>query len=165
MDTTKILRGDDLMLFDSNMKSLAFATSHTLSISGNATEISCKDAGVWTGSLVNKMSWEITSENLYCVESFKNLYNLMVLRQPITIYFGQASQYSDDGTQVSAVTDEVKQEGINSPTGYWKYTTGGGGYTGKAIITSLQANANSGDNATYSVTLTGVGALELDESE
>ena len=50
MDTTKILRGDDLMLFDSDMKSLAFATSHTLSVSGSTAEISCKDAGVWTGT-------------------------------------------------------------------------------------------------------------------
>lgn len=161
MDTTKILRGDDLMLFDSDMKSLAFATSHTLSVSGSTAEISCKDAGVWTANKVNKMSWEITSENLYCVESFKKLYNLMLLREPITIYFGLASEYSEDGTTTAAITDEVKQEGINSPTGYWGYTSGG--YTGKAIITSLQANANSGDNATFSVTLTGDGALEVDD--
>ena len=32
-------------------------------------------------------------------------------------------------------------------------------YQGKALITSLVANANNGENATYSITLTGVGAI------
>ena len=33
-------------------------------------------------------------------------------------------------------------------------------YTGEALITSLTANANNGDNATYSVTLTGVSQIK-----
>lgn len=33
-------------------------------------------------------------------------------------------------------------------------------YTGDALITSLTANANNGDNATYSVTLTGVSQIK-----
>ena len=33
-------------------------------------------------------------------------------------------------------------------------------YQGKALITSLVANANNGENATYSITLTGVGKMQ-----
>ena len=33
-------------------------------------------------------------------------------------------------------------------------------YEGKVIITSLTANANNGENATYSVTLTGTGSIK-----
>ena len=43
----KIIKGDDLMLFDAEGKSLAFATSHQLSISADAVETSSKDGGVW----------------------------------------------------------------------------------------------------------------------
>jgi len=32
-------------------------------------------------------------------------------------------------------------------------------YSGKAFVTSLTANANTGENATFSITLTGSGAL------
>ena len=33
-------------------------------------------------------------------------------------------------------------------------------YQGKALITSLVANANNGENATYNITLTGVGKIQ-----
>jgi len=39
------------------------------------------------------------------------------------------------------------------------WTVGSHYYSGKVYITSLVANANNGENATYSVTLTGTGAL------
>jgi len=32
-------------------------------------------------------------------------------------------------------------------------------YSGKAYVTSLTTNANTGENATFSITLTGSGAL------
>lgn len=35
-------------------------------------------------------------------------------------------------------------------------------YMGKVYITSLTANANTGENATYSVTLTGTGSIKYD---
>ena len=33
-------------------------------------------------------------------------------------------------------------------------------YQGNALITSLVANANNGENATYNITLTGVGKIQ-----
>ena len=60
----KIIKGDELMLFNGE-HSIAYATSHTLTISGNAIDISSKDHGFWGASEVGNITWEITSENLW----------------------------------------------------------------------------------------------------
>lgn len=140
----KIIKGDDLMLFSEMGYSFAFATSHSLSISADAVEISSKDSGKWKTNTVNKLSWEISSENLYTTTSYDELFNLMVSREEFPVFFGVKSE----------VTDSI-EEGSDGWTPNEAYT-----YHGYGIITSLTANAGTGDNATYSVTITGTGALE-----
>lgn len=160
MQTDKIKKGDDLMLFDSQNKSLAFATSHTLSVTAETVDINCKDTGVWGATLVNKISWEIQSEHLFCTNGYTDLFTKMTARTPITVYFGEKMGH---GTSDSTIVTTGMEDGINSPSEYWydKTSTGSKGtlYTGTVVITSLTLNANSGDNATYSVTLKGVGKL------
>ena len=138
-----IIKGDDLMLFDAG-KSLAFATAHTLTITADAVDISSKDHGIWGGNEVNKIKWEITSENLYTVATYDSLFEKMVAREAIKVYFGTKSQNDPDKT----VAD-----------GDFANWTGASGYAGNAFITSLTANANTGENATFSVTLTGTGKI------
>ena len=139
-----IIKGDDLMLFDEAGKSLAFATSHTLSISADAVDTSSKDHGIWKANEVNKINWELTSENLYTNGAYDTLMEKMVARQPITVYFGTKKETDADKT----VAD-----------GDYTNWTGASGYTGKVLITSLSVNANTGENATYSATFTGTGKL------
>lgn len=139
-----IIKGDDLMLFNEQGKSLAFATNHTLSISADAVDTSSKDHGVWGANEVNKITWEITSENLYTEDSYDELLEKMLQRKAITVYFGTKAQNDPDKTVADGDYDA------------W---TGAKGYTGKVLITSLTANANSGENATYSATFTGTGKL------
>ena len=139
-----IIKGDDLMLFDEAGKSLAFATSHTLSISADAVDTSSKDHGIWKANEVNKINWELTSENLYTNDAYDTLMEKMVARQPITVYFGTKKETDADKT----VAD-----------GDYTNWTGASGYTGKVLITSLSVNANTGENATYSATFTGTGKL------
>ena len=66
-DTTKIMRGSDLMLFveiGGKLESIAFATNHTIQISADTTEISSKDgSGKWQDSQINQMSWTMSTEN------------------------------------------------------------------------------------------------------
>lgn len=143
---SKIIKGDDLMLFDEAGKSIAFATSHSLSISGDAAEISSKDHGAWSGSEVNKISWEISSENLYTVEAFDKLFEKMTARKAVKVYFGLKTE---DGAAQSVADGDLEN---------WSKKTAGV-YTGNVFITALNANASSGDNATYSVTLKGTGKL------
>jgi TP901-1 family phage major tail protein len=141
----QIIKGDDLMLFDAEGKSIAFATAHTLTITADAADISSKDHGIWGGSEVNKISWEITSENLYTSDAYDSLFNSMLSRQPITVYFGLKAENDPEKTVANG--------------DYPNWTKATGAYTGEAFITSLTANANSGENATFSVTLTGTGKI------
>lgn len=140
-----IIKGHNLMLFDAQGKSLAYATNHTLSLSGETQDISSKDHGVWNATSVNKITWEITSENLFTVNEFDNLFDKMLARTPIDVYFGLKAEADDDKTVVDG--------------DYPNWSKGTGTYTGKAVITSLQANAPDGENATYSLTLTGAGKI------
>lgn len=140
-----IIKGDDLMLFDAEGKSIAYATAHTLTISADAADISSKDHGIWGGSEVNKISWEITSDNLYTSEAYDTLFTSMLTRQPITVFFGLKAENDPEKTVV------------NGDYSYWSKAAGA--YTGQAFITSLVANANSGENATFNVTLTGTGKI------
>lgn len=147
MSKSTIVKGDELMLFKDN-KSLAYATSHTLSITGNTIEISSKDSGYWGASEIGNITWEITSENLYVDSEFDGLFTAMVAKSPVTVTFGHADNYNANGLGDSS-TNWIPDASVGA-----KY------YQGPAIITSLQANANTGENATYSITLTGNGALE-----
>ena len=69
----------------------------------------------------------------------------MVAKTPIEIVFAKASNYDANGLASVGGTTEAWAKGA--------------GYKGKAVITSLTANANTGENATYSATFTGCGPL------
>lgn len=143
----KIIKGRDLMLFDSEGKSLAFATNHTLTITAETTDISSKDHGIWGATEVSKYTWEIQSENLYTEAGYANMFDKMLAGDSMTVKFGlkQTPTPPDATVEDSSLTN---------------WTAGTHYYTGDALITSLTANANNGDNATYSVTLTGVSQIK-----
>ena len=142
----QILKGDELMLFK-NKKSIAYATSHVLTITGNTVDIASKDHGFWGASEVGSLTWEITSENLYTQDAYDTLFDAMVKCEPIDVAFGKVSNYNKNG--------------IDNSTANWAPDTATEGSVkyGKAVITSLVANANTGENATFSITLTGQGAI------
>ncbi len=139
------IKGGDLMLFLSN-KSIAYATNHTLEITGETSDTSNKDegGGDWSAQEVNLLSWAASSENLYSLEgegdNFDDLFDLMVAKTPIQAVFAKKTQTATD-----------------VPEGGW--TAGTKGYTGKVIITSLALNAPNGEYATYTAQFQGVGAL------
>lgn len=139
-----VINGSAIMLFY-NQKSLALATNHTLSISADQIDISNKDCGSFASSMPGKVSWEMTTENMYVVDDFNTLFNLMINKTPITIKYGEPVDYSVNGL---ADNDD-----------YWTEPTGNY-YEGKAVITSLQQNAPNGEIATYSATFTGYGKIE-----
>lgn len=137
------IKGDELMVFN-NSKSLAHAKSHTLSLSTNEIDISSKDYGYWGASEAGNLAWEITSENLF-TEDYDALFTAWVNKTTLPIVFGYAANYDVNGlaqNQTEWAPDTAKKR-----------------YSGTAIITSLQINANTGEIATYSVTFKGVGAL------
>ena len=142
---SNIIKGDDLMLFDADGHSIAFATSHTLTLTANSADINSKDHGQWGASEINKINWEISSENLYTEDAYDSLFDSMIARNSIDVFFGKKAE-----TGTGTVADGDYE--------YW--TKGTTYYKGKAFITSLTANAATGENATFSITLTGTGKIE-----
>jgi predicted secreted protein len=148
------LKGSDMMVFatiGTELKSIAYATNHTLTIGTNTTEISTKDsgAGVWIEQQVQKLNWSITSENLFTFEgggkghSFEDLYNKMITREPLTLVFALENSV--------VKPDIVPSEG-------WSPTTKSR-FAGSAYITDFSINAPDGDNVSASVTFSGTGSL------
>lgn len=140
----QIVKGDELMVFKGG-NALAYATSHKLSLSGSEIDIASKDNGFWGASEIGKINWEITTENLYTDADYDALFTAMTNKTPVTLVFAKAGNYDANG--------------LASEGGTVQAWTSSGGYTGTAVITSLEANANTGENATFSATFKGKGAL------
>ena len=144
----QIIEGSNLMLFSnvggsgSTMTALAAATSCKIGLKGNVQSKKSKDSGCWDESDITTLSWEASSDNLFTVEDYKTLMTAMISRLPINIQF-------------STVKNSDSVNGM--PVGGWTSNTDG--FKGLALITSLEATGNNGDNATYSISLTGSGPL------
>lgn len=136
-----VILGTDLMLFKGG-KALAVATACKLTISANVLETSSKDSGKWVSKQAAKLSWTASSDNLYTVDDYKSLVDAMIARTPVELQF-------------STVSNSDSDSGV--PSGGWSPASDG--YKGSAIITSIDMNAADNENATYTVSFEGVGAL------
>lgn len=155
MKLEDVKTGDVLMVFlpadDTSASSLSAsswvsvggATSHSLSISPEYTEISCKDAGQFAWKKLTKVSYEIQTENLYIKKEFVDLVTKALNDTEFTVVFGE-SNWDKDGLGDAAA---------------W-HPAAGEVYQGTVKISSLSSNDASGDNATYSATFTGSGTLK-----
>lgn len=151
LHNSDIVKGSVLMLFvGTTPEPIAFATSHSLSLTVNTTEVSTKDHGAYPAVLANSITWQCSTENLYSDAAVANLMSIAKAKQPVTIKFAKAGNWSDNGI--------VENEHAN-----WTPDATNTIAEGKAIITSLNINAPAGDNATLTAEFTGVG--ELVESE
>lgn len=141
------IKGGNLMLFVEG-KSIAYATNHTLEISGETKDTSNKDegGGNWASEEVGLLSWSATSENLYSTdgagEKYADLFDAMVAKTPIAAVFCLRNE-ADSVTTV--------------PQNGW--TTSTPKYQGNVVITSLSLNAPNGEYATFTANFQGVGAL------
>lgn len=153
--TRKIISGDDLMIFDAKGNSIGYATSHSISLSTDVNSISHKDAGEWSAQEVGKISWEITSENMYSQHDFDALFTVMSNKQAVKVWFGLKSGYrgSSNYNASASVNDETVGDGN------WAPATGQNLYYGQAFLTSLEVSASTGEKATFSVTFTGTGPI------
>ena len=135
----QVINGSDLMLFIGG-KSIAFATSHKLTINAETVETTSKDnTGGWTSKQVKKLSWTANSENLYSVDGYKSLFNSMIGTTELDAVFALKKETELPATGWTPETDKL---------------------SGKVIITSIDLNAPDGDNATFSVSFEGVGELK-----
>lgn len=147
MAAKKIQDGRDLMLFDNDGHAYAYATNHVFTLTAETSDISSKDHGIYGSSEVSRITWEITTENLYTEEDYDTLATAMLSGTPVNVRFGLKNEQAGDLVPADGST----------ALPYW--TCGSNYYAGKAIITSLVANAANGEKATYNATFTGQGKI------
>lgn len=142
------IKGGNLMLF-LNGKSIAFATSHTLSISGDTQDTSNKDegGGLWGANEVSTYTWTVSTENMYAdsglsdnSSTYSDLFKL-IGKEPVEAVFAVKSETDNTIPATGGWTPKVPK------------------YTGKLVLTSLELNAPNGEYATFSAEFQGVGEL------
>lgn len=148
----QLVNGSDIMLFTyqtNGYKSIAHGTSHSLSLSADTQDINSKDAGLYGMTEVNKINWEIQAEHMYTNDGYDTFFTTMTSKAPVTVVFGLKSDTEIAGTPADV---NISADGNWTPNSSYIYS-------GKAIITSLNWNAEAGQKSTVSVTLNGQGAI------
>lgn len=175
LSNTDIIKGSKLMVFIEGQP-VGMATSHSLSMTLNTTEVSTKDHGDFKAIVPQDISWELSAENLYTNAGKKTYMDAMSNMTKVTVQFvntnynntkerGILDNQSSSGYQSTSTAEPIGSAenwtvGIQGPQGPQAIPVGGEVIAeGQAYITSFNINAAAGDNATMSVTFTGVGAL------
>lgn len=144
VENDKIVYGGDMMLFLGD-EPLAFSTSAELSMNMDTREISSKDSGNYKNYKAGRYGWEASTDGLAAFELTGNSNGLDDVFASYTggtaVDFAFASK---TGTSPAHTVDASKTN-----------------FTGSVLITSMTISASDGDNATYSVSLIGLGELAL----
>ena len=144
-----VIKGRDLMVFIDGV-SIAYASSHSIEITVDTTEISHKDdLSDWKSSVSQKKSWTASTENLYSFDTdhgvnAQDLFDLLNSETPVEIIFAQKKNPATAQAPFEPTFPE---------------------WVGDAIISSLSVSAPNGDNATFTAQFTGVGPLQKATSE
>lgn len=151
-----IIKGKKLMLFvenGGNYVSVGYATNHTLSTSASTISVSHKDledagSGKWDSQDIDTLSWTITTENFYANDA-----------EGVT--FADLYTYYASGTELNVKFGVAANSTTGVPDGGWTAPSTGDILSGKVVITSIDVNAPVDDNASFSITFTGKGALTI----
>jgi predicted secreted protein len=145
----KFVDGNNIMLFvndGTSYKSVAHASSHTLSLTAESEDINTKDAGGFAWTEPGVISWEISVDSFYTSDGYELFFDAMLQKEDLKVCFG------------------LKNEPDNSPAvnkdedGNWTPKSAAV-YYGTVTITSLDWTADSGSKSTFSCTLQGKGDL------
>lgn len=153
MSKAKSVNGHDLMLW-LNGKVVALSKSCKVNFTAETVDSETKDDGTWGAKEIGSRGYSITNESVYSADKerandlvYRDLYKMYLSDEPIEITFGIAQNKSDSG---------VPEEGWKAPTGdYLK---------GKALITGLDFDGTKGSKGSISISLQGIGVMELVES-
>ena len=130
----KVINGTDIIL-SVNGQAIACATSHSIELTNAVREISCNSTGDFTSAAYGRFSWTVSTDALLNLDdttyiTYAELMALMLAKTEVTI----SSLYT--------------QSAGNTLT-----------LSGTAILTSISKTAGDNENASYSVSMQGVGAL------
>ena len=140
---TGLVNGTDLLLkvgdSNSNEVVVAFATSCSLEISMDEIDQTNKDSSGWKQIIGGLRSWSASADALYQNEEESS-----------------KTAFTDFWDHLGGTNQRTKVFVELTVTGA---STGNVYYHGEAFVTSLSVNGGIEDQATFSVTLTGSGAL------
>lgn len=150
----QLVDGSNIMLFkkDGNSyKSIAHASSHTLSISTEQEEINTKDAGSASWITASRYSWEISVDSFYTSEGYETFLDLIT--QPdsnqMTVAFGLKA-----AAEIAGTPKDVNKTADGEWTPNTSYV-----YYGTVTVSNLDWTADAGSKSTFSATLSGVGGI------
>jgi hypothetical protein len=95
----QIINGSDIFVFMDG-EAVAHATSHTLGIKMATRNTSNKDSGVFETKAAGRMDVTASCEAMAVYGDFQKILSAMVLRQPVTLEFGQKDENGDLDTSV-----------------------------------------------------------------
>lgn len=125
-----------MIFYGSNYDTMRYARSHSLELSlstSNAQYKSLTESRT-TYPVAKSGLWKMTAELIYTDQDYKTFMQYLIDNEKVICMYGQATNY--DG----------------SPSEQWQ---AGYGYRGKAVVTSVHAEAATGDVATISLELSG----------
>lgn len=136
---TGLLNGTDLLLkvgADGSPEVIAFSTSCSLEVSMDEIDQTNKDSSGFKSIIGGTRSWSVSCDNLYQNEAHASKESFTSLWQYV------------DGRDVISVELAVHNATTNNVY-----------YEGSGYITSLSVNGGTEDQSSFSVTITGSGAL------
>lgn len=144
-----ILNGNNLLVLvgasGETQTAMACATTCTLNVNQDSIEASCKSEsnGKWVSSIPGKVSWDISTDNLYDPTFTSNSFDKL-LSTIIADADGTGSNEFDIVFQV--VNDDAVSGDVTA-------------YTGKVQLTDISLNGPVDETSTYSANFKGVGKL------
>lgn len=148
--------GENLMLFlpesactsgtGSGYVAVAYAQTCSMSLNCDPIELTSKDSGRWSASKGGRLSWNLSTSNLYS-EAADALMNAAINRTVFEAHWSPAIN-TESGNVVTHTEDT---------TGTMKR------YKGNVWISSINATASNGEGSTYDVQFTGTNALQVIE--
>lgn len=131
MPTTGVFNGR-LMNIYVGVDPIGCATESSLSLNRATIDTTCKDSASWASFIGGQMDWSLSSSSLLALD--------------------ESNESAEDFLDALIGDTELTVKISTGVTGDW-YLTGTG------LCTSFEINAPDNDVATYSVTITGKGAL------
>lgn len=156
-----VLKGENMMLFmkesaltgitpaTDKWVCLGHATSCSFNLNVDSLDISSKDSGSWAASKPSRKSWDASSDCLHTMD-YDRLMKLAIDRTEFDILFCAAVN-TESGNAVTHTPSNLP-EGAQADS--FKC------YSGRVWINSISQNSPNGDAASYSISLTGTGALD-----
>ena len=153
-----VLKGQNLLI-QIGTKVYGYATSCDLDVNVDTKDLSPGNFkqqsldGQWKVFEAGQKGWSVSSEYLVGTDmaDVEDLFDVLAQGQEIDIKFALA-------TKKASVSVE---EGT---TGALEVASGAKGFKGKGIITSFKISAQNESDSTYSINITGTGALEKNTS-